>query len=206
MRTVKKVKCTLVQALRLCTSRTAHRGSRGIALLFHDHDTRRGWGVSVTHRLLFTPRKDPATIVQKAEWAPGPVWTGAENLVPTGIRSPDRPARSQSLYRLSYPAFYEKCAAYKTGFFFSTTALHSVWALMLKMRSQIHTGLHTKWYCCIIFITTKQLHKFLYISQKPCFEDIHSKVLELLHANKWTDKQTYERMDGKSFNLCSTGM
>ena len=27
----------------------------------------------------------------------------AENLVPTGIRSPDRPARSQSLYRLIYP-------------------------------------------------------------------------------------------------------
>jgi len=36
-----KVKCTLVQALRLCTGRTAHRGSRGIALLFHDHYTRR---------------------------------------------------------------------------------------------------------------------------------------------------------------------
>ena len=31
-----KVKCTLVQALRLCTGRTAHRGSRDIALLFHD--------------------------------------------------------------------------------------------------------------------------------------------------------------------------
>ena len=30
------VKVTLVQALRLCTGRTAHRGSRGIALLFHD--------------------------------------------------------------------------------------------------------------------------------------------------------------------------
>jgi len=28
----------------------------------------------------------------------------AENLAPTGIRSPDGPARSQSLYRLSYPA------------------------------------------------------------------------------------------------------
>ena len=28
-----KVKCTLVQALRLCTGRTVHRGSRGIALL-----------------------------------------------------------------------------------------------------------------------------------------------------------------------------
>ena len=33
----------------------------------------------------------------------GPVWTGAENLAPpTGIRSPDRSARSGSLYRLSY--------------------------------------------------------------------------------------------------------
>ena len=30
----KKVKCTLVQALRLCTGRTAHRGSRGIAVLY----------------------------------------------------------------------------------------------------------------------------------------------------------------------------
>jgi hypothetical protein len=32
----KKVKFTLVQALRLCTGRTAHRGSRGLALTFHD--------------------------------------------------------------------------------------------------------------------------------------------------------------------------
>jgi hypothetical protein len=93
-----KVKCTLVQALRLCTGRTANRGSRGIALLFHDHGTRRGWWVSVTSRPLFTPGKDPVPIVQEAGWAPGPVWTGAENLSPTGIRSPDRPARSQSLY------------------------------------------------------------------------------------------------------------
>ena len=37
-----KVKCTFVQALRLSTGRTAHRGSRGIALPFRDHDTRRG--------------------------------------------------------------------------------------------------------------------------------------------------------------------
>jgi hypothetical protein len=36
-----KVKCTPVKALRLCAGRTAHRGSRGIALLFLDHGTRR---------------------------------------------------------------------------------------------------------------------------------------------------------------------
>jgi len=52
-----KVKCTLVQALRLSTGRTVHRGIRGVILLFPDHGTRRGWGVSVTHRPLFTPGK-----------------------------------------------------------------------------------------------------------------------------------------------------
>jgi hypothetical protein len=92
-----KVKCTLVQAPRLCTGRTAHRGSRGVALPLLDHDTRRGWGVSVTPRPLFTPGKDPVPILQEAGWAPGPVWTGAENLAPARIRSQDRPARSQSL-------------------------------------------------------------------------------------------------------------
>ena len=53
-----------------------------------------GWGVSVTPRPLFTPGKEPVPIIQKARWAPGPVWTGEKNLAPTGIRSPDRPARS----------------------------------------------------------------------------------------------------------------
>jgi len=33
---LKKVKYTLVQALMLCTGRTVHRRSRGIALLFND--------------------------------------------------------------------------------------------------------------------------------------------------------------------------
>ena len=32
-----------------------------------------------------------------------PVWPGAENLASTGIRSPDRPARTKSLYGLSRP-------------------------------------------------------------------------------------------------------
>jgi hypothetical protein len=37
-----KVKCTLVQVLKFCTGRMAHKGSRGIALPFLDHGTRRG--------------------------------------------------------------------------------------------------------------------------------------------------------------------
>jgi hypothetical protein len=34
--------------------------------------------------------------------------TGAENLAPTGIRSPEGPARSQSLYQLRYPALFKE--------------------------------------------------------------------------------------------------
>ena len=61
-----------------------------------------GWPMSSPGR--FTPGKeDPVPIVQEVRWVPGPVWTGAENLAPTGIQSPVCPARSESLYRLCYP-------------------------------------------------------------------------------------------------------
>ena len=46
---------------------------------------------------------DPVPFVQGAGWAPGPVWKSAEILVSTVIRSPDRPARGELLYRLCYP-------------------------------------------------------------------------------------------------------
>ena len=52
-----KVKCTLVQALRLCTGRTAHRGSRGIALHFHEHGTRRGEGSASRPGRSLPPKK-----------------------------------------------------------------------------------------------------------------------------------------------------
>jgi len=51
----------------------------------------------------FTLRKDPMPVVQEGGWAPGSVWTGVGNLAITGIRSAEHPARSESLYRLSYP-------------------------------------------------------------------------------------------------------
>jgi hypothetical protein len=52
--------------------------------------------VNATLRPL-NPREDPVPIVQEVGRASEPVWTGAEILAPTGIRSPDRPARSESL-------------------------------------------------------------------------------------------------------------
>ena len=81
----------------------AQRLGRGIALLLLDRGTRRGWVVSSTPRTHFTPGKDPVTIVQEAGWAPGSVWTGGKSR-PHRDSIPDRPVRSQSLYRLSYRA------------------------------------------------------------------------------------------------------
>jgi hypothetical protein len=49
------------------------------------------------------PRENLVPIVQEAGWEPGPVRT-AENIAPPGFDPLDRPARSQSLYRLSYLA------------------------------------------------------------------------------------------------------
>jgi hypothetical protein len=98
--------------LRIYTGCMAHRGSRGTTLPFLDHGTRRGWGDSVTPQLLFTPRKDPVPIVQEVGRAPGPVWTGAENLTPTGIQTPDHLDCSQSLYWLCYPAHYKMDTLY----------------------------------------------------------------------------------------------
>ena len=69
------------------------RVGRGIALLFHDRGTRRGWVVSSTPRPYFTPEKDPVPILQEAEWASGPFWTGGKSR-PHRDSIPDRPARS----------------------------------------------------------------------------------------------------------------
>jgi hypothetical protein len=96
---LKKVKCTLVQAVRLCRRRTAHRGSRGIALLFLDQRHSKG---------LRGQRHAPAALYS-LEW-PGTHCTGGWVCPRAGlercgksrltwIRSQDR---SHSLYRLSY--------------------------------------------------------------------------------------------------------
>ena len=53
---------------------------------------------------LYPPGKTRYPFYRRLGGSPVSVWSGAENLVPTGIGSPDRPARSQSLYQLSYPA------------------------------------------------------------------------------------------------------
>ena len=45
--------------------------------------------VNITPRPLYPRQGDRASVLQEAGWTPGPIWTGAENLSVTGIRSPD---------------------------------------------------------------------------------------------------------------------
>ena len=57
-------------------------------------------------RPLHPRERDPVPIVQEEGWDPRPVWTSTENLVPTGTRSTDGAARSESLHQLSYPGLH----------------------------------------------------------------------------------------------------
>jgi hypothetical protein len=83
--------------------------------------------VSTTPRPLY-PREVPGTHCTGGWVASGPVWTCAKNLAPTGIRSPDRPARSQSLYRLSYPGPHDDWYKCETGSSHCSELNHSaVW-------------------------------------------------------------------------------
>ena len=60
-----------------------------------------GWSVPRPGRFAPPPPPKDPVHVYEAGWAPGLVWMGAENLAPTGIQSPDHPARGMSLYQLS---------------------------------------------------------------------------------------------------------
>jgi hypothetical protein len=64
-----------------------------------------GWVVNATPRPLY-PREKPSTYCIVGWVGPSAGLVGCEKCRPTGIRSPDRPARSESLYRLSYPGPY----------------------------------------------------------------------------------------------------
>jgi len=52
------------------------------------------------------PEKDQLSIVYEGRWAPWTVSAGAENLAPTGIRSPDRPGVMRlNLFSIKFPCF-----------------------------------------------------------------------------------------------------
>ena len=125
-----KVKCTLVQAPRLCTGRTAHRRSRGIALLFLDHGTRRRWGMSVTPRPWYRRLGGPQGRSGQVRKISHPLGFDSRTV--------------QSLYRLRYPAH-----------FFRDTILvfikRSELTSNLPNNTNFISGIHDRHYCILLW-------------------------------------------------------
>jgi hypothetical protein len=65
----------------------------------------------------FYPRKDPVPIVQETAWAPGPIWTGAENLAPQPGFDPRtvQPVASRYTRPIGYFMCPYSCLIYPTG-------------------------------------------------------------------------------------------
>jgi len=81
--------------------------------------------VSSTSQPRFTHQKEPVPIVQEAGWVRRMAWMGGKSH-PHWDSIPDHPGRSQSLYRLSYPAHPEKSKNGKYASIKRKTSTYSV--------------------------------------------------------------------------------
>ena len=100
------------------------------------------------HTLL--PGKTP--ILQEFVWAPGSVWTGGKYR-PHRDSITDRPARSQSLYRLSYPVHYSDKQTLFTNFkarlvYFMNVLVHRINIFKRIWNSFIAVDLKLQLLCC----------------------------------------------------------
>ena len=95
--------------------RTGHEGPEGEQICsstLPSTSALDGGGRSTPRPGRFTPGKDPVPIVNRRLGGPqGRSGRLRKISLSTGIRSPDRPTRSESLYRLSYPGFERICAS-----------------------------------------------------------------------------------------------
>jgi len=82
----------------------AQCGSRAIVYSFFNLRARLGWVVNTMSWSLYPLARDPVPTIQEGGRAPGPVWTVAENLTTTRIRSLDCPAHGKLLYNYTISA------------------------------------------------------------------------------------------------------
>jgi hypothetical protein len=89
---VVQVETSKISGCTISLQAAVHPGASATGTQHYKKETKDGGGGSAPLPGRFNSGKDPVPIVQKVGWAPGPVWTGAENLAPTWIQS--RPPRS----------------------------------------------------------------------------------------------------------------
>jgi hypothetical protein len=86
----------------------AQSKSKGRPMALHNLNLGTGWRsvVNATRRLLYLLAGATVFLVQEAGWTPAPVWKCVEkgiSVACTGVRTPNRPANSKSLYKaISY--------------------------------------------------------------------------------------------------------
>jgi hypothetical protein len=102
-----KVKFILEQAMK------TQSGSRAIVYSFFNLSARMGWAVKTMPWPLYPLAIDPVPTLQESGRATGPVWTVAENVTTTRIRSLDHPAHSKLLYQVHYPSPHIQSTRYK---------------------------------------------------------------------------------------------
>jgi len=83
--------------------------------------------------------RDPVTIVQDAEWAPGPVWTSAENIALLPGFDPPTVQGSQSLCLLRYLGPGERARGGGRGLFDVSTGKRLQCINMNKVKVKVHT-------------------------------------------------------------------
>ena len=105
------------------------------------------------------PRKSPGTRCIRGWVGPRTGLDRRENIASTGIRSPDRPARSESLYRLSYSGIQD-CHG-KSSIWHGKDSAHQQIGLQFKEETckVLHSEHNIVW--CSNFDTSKVDQKYI---------------------------------------------
>ena len=121
----------------------------------------------------FIPWKNPVPIVQEAGWAPGQVWTGAENLAPhrDSIPGPSSPQRCAIPTELSRPTAKNQVPTdLEDGY--APKAVRMIWR---RGKSLAHPGIQTldRPACSIVIILT-QLTRLPHYLRTPIIKGVLS--------------------------------
>jgi len=105
----------------------------------------------------FTSQKNKVPIVRENHWGSEPDWTGTENLAFTVIRSPDRPVRSESLYRKCHPGrkyTYKLCVNIICKITVTNVAIIRIFGFILYPKSLTSYSRHN------LYLSNGFSHKF----------------------------------------------
>jgi hypothetical protein len=119
-----------------------------------------GWVVNTTPWPLYRRERPGTHCTGRSMGPPGPVWTGAEKLAPNGIRSSNRPAPSESLYRLLYPSArtHTHTHTHTHTQTHTHTLTHRHRHTDSHRHTHTHTDTHTHTYIYIYIVDTKSLN------------------------------------------------